>query len=119
MAGIIFLRTAEFERTVEFYTGQLEMDVWLEQPSITILRHENLLIGFQDRRDERPDTDGLITFFYRDREQVDRMYAVLADRATSEPKENTRYRIYNFYAEDPEKRNIEFQCFLHELPAWG
>ena len=119
MAGIVFLRTAEFNRIVEFYTGQLEMDVWLEQPSITILRHENLLIGFQDRPGERPDTDALLTFFYPYRGQVDRMYELLADRATTEPRENVRYRIYSFYAEDPEKRRIEFQCFLHELPAWG
>lgn len=118
MAGIVFLHTAAFERIVEFYTAQLEMDVWLEQPSITILRHENLLVGFQDRPQERPDADGLITFFYPDRERVDRMYSVLADRATTEPAENSRYRIYNFYAEDPEKRRIEFQCFLHELPPW-
>ena len=119
MAGIIFLRTAEFEHIVEFYTDRLGMEVWLEQPSITILRHENLLVGFQDQPEVRPDNDGLITFFYPDREQVDRMYALLTDRSITEPKENPRYRIYNFYAEDPEKRRLEFQYFLHELPAWG
>ncbi|MFQ5979283.1 MAG: nitroreductase family protein [Candidatus Heimdallarchaeota archaeon] len=31
------------------------------------------------------------------------------------PKENAAYRIYNFYARDPEERLVEFQCFLHPL----
>jgi hypothetical protein len=44
------------------------------------------------------------------------MYRKLADRAEHAPRENPQYRIYNFFARDPEGRLIEFQTFLHELP---
>jgi len=44
------------------------------------------------------------------------MYAKFKDVATTEPRENTKYRIYNFFGRDPEGRAIEFQCFLHPLP---
>ncbi len=116
MAGIVFLRTSELERIVRFYTEEIGMELWLEQPGIRILRHENLLVGFQDGVSS--DTDSLITFFYATREEVDRMYLQLGDRATTELCENDRFRIYNFYATDPDGRRIEFQCFLHELPPW-
>ncbi len=117
MAGIVFLKTRDLERIVAFYTEEVGMRRWLEQPEITILRHDNLLVGFQEG--ERVDTDALLTFFYPTREEVDAMHDRLRATATSAPKETVRYRIYNFYARDPDGRAIEFQCFLHELPPWG
>jgi len=115
MAGIVFLRTAQFEAVRTFYLERVGMTVWLEQPGIAILRHGNLLVGFQ-RHDEH-DLDGLLTFFYENREDVDAMYGKLSDIATTEPKENPVYRIYNFFAVDPEGRRIEFQQFLHSVPT--
>ncbi len=117
MAGIVFLRTAQFERVREFYTQRVGMVIWLEQPQIAILRHGNLLVGFHHQ--PAPDRDGLLTFFYEHREDVDAMYAKLRDIATSEPRENARYRIYHFYGTDPEGRRLEFQHFLHPLPPVG
>ena len=140
MAGIVFLKSACFTQTLSFYTTVMEMSVWIEQPDITILRHENLLVGFQDAgssaynrpgaggssagrsvsgNDDRFDpTRALLTFFYRTRDETDAMYRKLSKRALSLPKENAKYRIYNFYFRDPEDRLIECQTFLHELPAW-
>jgi catechol 2,3-dioxygenase-like lactoylglutathione lyase family enzyme len=115
MAGIVFLRTAAFEKVRAFYTEQVGMAVWLEQPNIAILRHGNMLIGFH--RQPTPDLDGLITFFYDTRAEVDEMYARLRDVATGAPKENPRYGIYHFFATDPEGRKIEFQQFLHPVPS--
>ena len=112
--GIVFLRTAQFEAVKSFYLDRVGMEVWLEQPDITILRHGNLLVGFCDHPEG--GLEGVLTFFYDSREEVDAMYAKLSDIATTEPKENTKYRIYNFFGEDPEGRTIEFQCFLHPLP---
>jgi len=114
MAGIVFLRTAAFEKVRAFYTEEIGMTVWLEQPGIAILRHGNLLIGFHHQ--PQADLDGLITFFYETRSEVDRMYVRLRDVATSEPKENPKYGIYHFFGVDPEGRKIEFQQFLHEVP---
>lgn len=117
MAGIVFLKTAQFDRVREFYTRRVGMDVWLEQPDIAILRHGNLLLGFH--RQPVPDRDGLLTFFYERKEDVDRIYSQLRDIATSEPRENPKYRIYHFFGKDPEGRAIEFQHFLHPVPPLG
>ncbi|MFP4643142.1 MAG: hypothetical protein ACLFM0_02175 [Spirochaetales bacterium] len=136
MGGIVFLKSTDFTETLRFYTTTMEMSVWLEQPDITILQHENLLVGFQNAgstpgraaagsvvSEGKPTVHhdparALLTFFYPSREQTDAMYRVLSDRALAPPNENTQYRIYNFYARDPENRLIECQTFLHELPAW-
>lgn len=114
MAGIVFVRTTDLERVTAFYLEELGMNRWVSQPDIEILRHENLLVGFIQA--DRADTDALITIFYPGRQDVDEMYRRLISRATTKPVENERYRIYNFYARDPDDRRIEFQCFLHELP---
>ena len=112
--GIVFLRTTRFDAVTSFYIERVGMSVWLEQPDISVLRHANLLVGFHHQ--PTADLDALLTFFYDSREEVDAMYTKLNDAATTEPKENARYRIYNFFGTDPEGRRIEFQCFLHPVP---
>lgn len=114
MAGIVFVRTIDLDRIVAFYKEQLGMDLWLSQPGIEILSHENLLVGFS--RALVADVDSLLTFFYPNREDVDRVYRRVAEFATGAPKENERYRIYNFFGEDPDGRRFEVQAFLHPLP---
>lgn len=113
MAGIVFLRTRMLKAVREFYTGLVGMRVWLEQPGVAILKHGNMLVGFH----EQPEADlgGLLTFFYQRPEQVDEMHTTLKDSATSEPKDNPKYRIRHFYGRDPEGRRIEFQAFLHPV----
>ena len=116
MAGIIFLKTENLARILTFYTGPVGMCVWLEQPGITILRHENLLIGFQQH--STSDIAGILTFFYPGKSGVDAMYQALRNVALDPPRTNERYRIYHFFARDPDGRVIEFQQFLHDLPPW-
>lgn len=116
MAGIVFLKTENLERILSFYTGPVGMKVWLEQPGISILRHENLLIGFQQH--DTSDVAGVFTFFYPGKSEVDAMYQALRDVALEPPHTTERYRIYNFFARDPDGRLIEFQHFLHDLPPW-
>ena len=112
MSGIVFFGTESPAEIVEFYTETIGMSVWLEQPDCTILRYDNMLIGFCERSDA--DTDGIVTFVYETKAAVDAVYDDLGERATDDPHENERYRIYQFFAEDPEGRTIEFQTFLHE-----
>jgi hypothetical protein len=113
VSGIVFLRTREFEPVVTFYRERVGMTTWLEQPGIAILRHGNLLLGFC--RHEAVDTQGVFTFFYETRAEVDAMHVRLADVALGPPKENPKYRIYHFYGSDPEGRSVEFQQFLHPV----
>ncbi len=113
MAGLVFLRTQQQAQLRRFYTERVGMRIWLEQPRICILNHENLLVGFQES--DVSDIDTLLTFFYPAREGVDAMYREFSQEAEGEPEENASYRIYNFFARDPEGRRIEFQCFLHNV----
>ena len=102
---------------VDFYVSEIGMHVWLEQTECVILNHGNLLLGFCERAS--PETEGMITFFYPEREDVDVMYDQLQNISTSEPVENEEYQIYQFFAEDPEGRALEFQAFLHPIEPVG
>ena len=108
------MRTAQFDAVKAFYLDQIGMEVWLEQPEISILRFGNLLIGFH--KQPVADIDSLLTFYFDSREDVDAMHAKLSTFATTEPRENARYRIYNFFGQDPEGRKFEIQHFLDAVP---
>lgn len=110
MAGIVFFRTENHDAVVDFYVDTVGMEVHLEQPDCTILRHGNLLVGFCDR--EETDDCGIVTLVYDDREAVDRAHDRVGDAAREEPHENETYDIYQFFADDPDGRTAEFQTFL-------
>ena len=88
---------------------------WVLQESCTILASDNQLLGFCGPADE-PEIQGTITLFYPSRSAVDERYAELQGRALGPAKENPRFRIYQFFARDPEGRLLEFQYFDHEVP---
>ncbi|MBD3407886.1 MAG: VOC family protein [Candidatus Lokiarchaeota archaeon] len=113
MAGIIFFETQKLEEIVEFYTSTLGMKIWLEQKSCTILSHGNLLLGFCLRNNA--EIEGMITLFYKTQRIVDQMYERVKHLANTEPRKNEVYNIYQFFAKDPEGRDLEFQAFLHKL----
>ena len=69
-----------------------------------------MLFGFCQR--DRAEMEGLLTFFVESRMEVDDFYHRFRKTALSPPKENPEYRIYHFFARDPEGRMIEFQKFL-------
>jgi len=117
LAGIVFYRTTMLGEIVDFYVNEIGMHIWLEQEDCTILSHGNLLLGFCDR--DTAELDGLICFFYPEKEDVDTMYRMLEHITTSEPAINERYQIYHFFAEDPEGRALEFQAFLHPVEPIG
>ncbi|MFU8796679.1 MAG: hypothetical protein ACNA7X_05240 [Dehalococcoidia bacterium] len=74
MASTVFLKARNLARMFEFYTGTVTMSVWPEQPEITILRHENLFIGFQ--QPSTADVAGVLTFLCPNKRDVDAMYEV-------------------------------------------
>lgn len=114
MAGIVFFRTRILKKIQEFYTSKLGMKVWLEQEDCTIFQHDNLLVGFCKR--DTCEIGGMITLFYNSKSEVDALYSRLRSLAEDSPRENQKYKIYQFFAEDPEGRTVEFQYFLHSIP---
>ncbi|MFW9778213.1 MAG: VOC family protein [Candidatus Heimdallarchaeota archaeon] len=113
MAGIVFLKTQKLERILDFYTSMIEATVWVDQKDCIIFKHDNFLFGFCEG--VKTEKVGLLTFFYQTIEEVDRMYDKLRNIAITQPKRNEKYRIYQFFATDPEGRDLEFQSFLHEI----
>ncbi|WP_224447079.1 VOC family protein [Haloprofundus salilacus] len=113
MSGIVFFATERHDEVVEFYVETVGAAVWLEQTDCTVLKHGNMLFGFCDR--ERTDDCGILTFVYDSRADVDEMHVVVDDAAREEPHENEAYEIYQFFADDPDGRSVEFQTFLHPV----
>lgn len=97
----------------EFYIQRCGMELWLDQGGCRIYRSGNLLLGFCHR--EIADLNGIITFFFPQRNQVDEAYRKMNDIADAPPRYNLQYRIYQFFARDPEGRTLEFQSFEHPI----
>lgn len=112
MAGIVFVKTAKLDEVTKFYE-ELGASIWIKQPGINILRHGNMIFGFHQQKEASKDI--LLSFFYPDKESLDKKYKELKHIALESPKENKNYQIYNFFAKDPEERLIEFQVFLHKI----
>ncbi len=110
MSGIVFFKTKNMSALSRFYTERIGMAIWLRQKDCIILRHGNMLLGFCTR--EEVERAGMITFFYESRREVDEMHEKLIDVAIAQPRENEKYNIYQFFAQDPEGRTLEFQHFL-------
>lgn len=111
MSGLTFHRTTKYKEVVSFYRDKINMNVWLEQGGCTILQKGNFLMGFCDRAEA--DTDGMVTFFFETKEEIDEYYSQFKEIAQCEPKITPEYKIYHFFAKDPEGRTVEFQTFLH------
>jgi hypothetical protein len=109
MGGIIFFQTRKLDELKSFYIDEVGCSIWLEQGDCQIYRFANMLFGFC-QRDQAPP-GGLVTFFYEQKEEVDRQYLKFKDIALAPPKENPKYHIYHFFAKDPEGRMVEFQHF--------
>ena len=112
-SGIVFFNTTRLEELKDFYINRVGCKMWIDQGSCAILRHGNLLIGFCSGKKSEPDA--VVTFFYKSREEVDAQYEKFKSIAIALPKDNQKYRIYHFYARDPDGRSIEFQYFNHTI----
>ncbi len=111
--GIIFFKTQMMEDLKSFYTDEVGCEIWMEQGGCVILKAGNMLFGFCQR--DKADMDALITFFYDTKEEVDLKYEKFKKSALEKPAENLKYKIYHFFARDPEGRMIEFQHFLNPV----
>jgi hypothetical protein len=112
--GITFIRTTMIDTLKDFYLNEVGCELWLDQGGCAIFQHGNQLFGFCEAAEA--ELEGLLTFFYTNTKMVDYMYGKLNHLADTPPMKNPKYRIYHFYAHDPEGRRIEFQVFLHDIP---
>jgi len=111
MSGIIFFKTKIIEEITQFYIREIGCVLWMDQGDCVILQHDNFLIGFCQR--DSMDTQGMITFYYDNKESVDEMYEKFIHSADAPPRDNPKYPIYHFFSHDPEGRIVEFQYFYN------
>lgn len=111
--GIIFYQTTQLEVLHKFYTEKVGAKLWLDQGGCKIYQFGNMLFGFCQR--DKIELGALLTFFYPTRELVDEIYRRTKTLADASPKDNPTYRIYHFYAKDPDGRAIEFQYFWDDI----
>src|SRR6056297_972871 len=113
MSGIVFKQTKDLETITEFYQNKIGMKLWQDQTKCKIFEKGNLQLGFCEG--DTIDNDGIITFYFDTKKEVDEFYKNKELKVTEEPQENKDFNIYQFFAEDPEGRTLEFQTFLHDV----
>ncbi|MGM0445101.1 MAG: nitroreductase family protein [Bacillota bacterium] len=118
MSGIVFMKTKMLDELSTFYKEKLGMDLWLDQEQCKIFEKGNLQIGFC--QSDKVENDGVITYYYTSKEKVDQIHKQLTGETNiiKSPQENKDFNIYQFFAEDPEGRTLEFQSFLHDVKPY-
>lgn len=114
MSGIVFFKTNDLNKLKDFYIEKIGAELWRDQGDCLILQKGDFRFGFC-RGEGEPERCGVITFVYEEKNEVDDVYDHLSDIAKGEPKSRVpEFSIYQFYAEDPEGRTLEFQSFLDD-----
>jgi hypothetical protein len=111
MNGIVFFKTKNLERIKKFYLETVECSVWMDQGDCLIFQFGEFLFGFCQR--ENTDKCGMLTFFFPEKSRVDFFYKRFIGQTDGAPRDNPRYPIYHFFAEDPDGRVLEFQYFYN------
>ena len=118
---ITFLRTEDLEKTTNFYVNLLDCKLVLDQGLCKIFQTaKGSYLGFCSHEFLNKDKNSVcLTFVCDSKEEVDEWYQKLRSRNVvikEPPKENTKYKIYNLFASDPNGITIEIQYFLHPFP---
>ena len=118
---ITFLNTDNLEETTKFYTEIMKCKLVVDQGLCRIFEvASDAYIGFclHDFLEKDKNTVCL-TFVCNTREEVDKWYEYLIEKGVktkAPPKENEKFKIYNFFTEDRNDITIEIQYFLHPFP---
>jgi predicted lactoylglutathione lyase len=118
---ITFLQTDDLTKTTTFYEEIMNCKMVLDQGQCRIFQTANdSFIGFckHDFLDKDKNTVCL-TFVCDSKEEVDEWYQKLKSGNVpikNPPAENAKFKIYNFFAADPNGITLEVQYFLHPFP---
>jgi len=115
---VTFIYAHDLERTAEFYGSVLGLEQVLDQGACRIFRVAgDAFLGVCSKGKRSPEPGGVI--FTLVTPAVDAWYKRLKAQGVpldGPPERNETYRIYNFFAHDPNDYLVEFQRFLD--PAW-
>jgi catechol 2,3-dioxygenase-like lactoylglutathione lyase family enzyme len=115
---ITFVPVADLARSASFYETVLLLPLALDQGGIKIYRAAaGGYLGLCQGEGPLAPDDRLILTLVTD--HVDEWHTRLAAQGVptdGPPRENERYRIYHFFARDPDGYRLEIQRFLHPFP---
>ena len=115
---VTFLYVRDLEASAAFYAGVMGLEQVLDQGACRIFRVAGeAFLGICTATKDATAPEGVTYTFVTP--EVDAWHDRLADHgATVEapPRENEGFRIYNFFARDPDGYRLEFQRFLD--PTW-
>ena len=121
---LVFVYSEEPARSIAFYRDVLGLEEVLDQDGqCRIFRVAGeAFLGICKTRPGRSVTeDGVVISFVTD--EVDAWYQRLRDRGAAvlgPPSESETFKVYSFFAHDPDGHTIEFQRFLNDdWPAAG
>ena len=117
-AQITFLPVADLSASSAFYETALGFPLVVDQGSARIYRAVGgAFLGICQSEGALAADDRLILAFVAD--DVDAWHARLSAQGVATdgpPRANERYRIYHFFARDPDGYRIEIQRFMHPFP---
>ncbi len=115
---VTFLYVRNLEQSANFYAETLGLEQVLDQGGCRIFRVAGeAFLGICGHPEHKTAPKGFAFTFVTP--QVDAWHDRLAAKGVTieaPPEENERFRIYNFFARDPDGYLLEFQRFLD--PAW-
>ena len=115
---VTFIYSQDLERSARFYAEVLGLELVLDQGACRIFRVAGEgFLGVCTNPARTVVPEGFTLTFVTP--EVDAWHDRLAAHGATiqaPPAENARFRIYNFFARDPDGYLIEFQRFLD--PAW-
>jgi catechol 2,3-dioxygenase-like lactoylglutathione lyase family enzyme len=113
-AHVTFLRVADLDRSHRFYSAGLGLTLVLDQGGCRIYRlTDQAYLGVCLRED--PGSRGVVVTIVTD--QVDEWYerfGAAEGDVDGPPRDNAEYRIYHFFATDPDGHLLEVQRFWDE-----
>ncbi len=116
---VIFVYSSDMERSAAFYRDVLGLREVLDQGQCRIFRTagEAFLGICRTRKGRSVTRDGVVLTFVTD--DVDGWHRRLVEHnleVLGPPSESAEFKVYGFFARDPDGHLIEFQRFLN--PDW-
>lgn len=121
-SSITFLRAKNLDETSKFYEEILNCPLVLDQGSCRIYEtsQNGSYLGFCSHTTPPKDPGSVcLTFVVATKQEVDEWHQFLKERNVpikNPPVEKDQFKIYNFFATDPNGYTIEIQAFLHPFP---
>lgn len=112
-AFIPFYPVHDLAATRDFYVRELGLELERDEGRCLILRAASGYLGFCLFEGDLPDHEGLaLSFLAADVDEVYQRLRRLGADTELPPRRNEHYRVYHFFARDPDGYRVEIRRFI-------